>query len=45
MIMKIEYKWCCKYCEYIGKSRRELQKHHKEIHNFTRYKIEGCPSG
>lgn len=37
MIMKIEYKWCCKYCEYIGKSRRELQKHHKEIHNFTRY--------
>ena len=35
--MKLEYKWYCKYCEYIGKSRRELQKHHKEIHNFTRY--------
>ena len=35
--MKIEYKWQCKYCEYIGKSRRDLQKHHKEIHKFTRY--------
>lgn len=35
--MKLEYKWYCKYCEYIGKSRRDLQKYHKEIHNFTRY--------
>ena len=26
--------WKCKYCEYIGKSRRELQKHHKDIHNI-----------
>ena len=25
--------WCCKYCTFIGRTRRELQKHHKEVHN------------
>ena len=45
MIMKLEYKWYCKYCEYIGKSRRDLQKHHKEIHNFTRYNFPAWNKG
>lgn len=43
--MKLEYKWYCKYCEYIGKSRRDLQKHHKEIHNFTRYNFPAWNKG
>lgn len=43
--MKIEYKWHCKYCEYVGKSRRDLQKHHKEIHKFTRYNFPAWNKG
>lgn len=32
--MKIVYEWKCKYCDFIGVSRRKLQNHHKEFHGF-----------
>ncbi len=25
--------WQCKYCEFVGRTRRELQIHHKDCHN------------
>ena len=28
--------WCCKYCSFIGRTRRELQKHHKDEHGFSK---------
>lgn len=33
--MKIVYEWKCKYCDFIGVSRRKLQIHHKEFHGFV----------
>lgn len=28
--------WCCKYCPFVGRTRRELQKHHKDEHGFSK---------
>lgn len=28
--------WCCKSCQFIGRTRRELQKHHKDEHCFSK---------
>lgn len=33
--MKLNYTWKCKYCDFVGNSRRELQNHHKIEHHFA----------
>lgn len=32
--MKIKYEWKCRYCDFIGDTRRNLRNHHKEFHGF-----------
>lgn len=33
--MKLNYTWKCRYCDFVGNSRKELQNYHKIEHHFT----------
>lgn len=43
--MKLKYEWKCYFCDFIGDTRRILQKHRKEFHNGVRKKCTFCSGG
>lgn len=43
--MKLNYTWKCRYCDFVGKSRKELQNHHKEEHHFIGHSFPAWNKG
>lgn len=43
--MRLHYKWPCPFCDFVGDSRRIIQKHKQDNHNGQHKKIIFSPGG